>query len=153
MISDDDGEVYEKYADELIRFASGLVGPDDAADVLSSAVLRAFTSSSWAGVANRRAYLYRSVLNEARMWRRAAQRRLRRDDRHRGPGEVWDPEVRPDVRHALAALDVRSRAVLFLSYWADLAPDEIADLLDVSPSTVRRDAARAHQRLRRKLDE
>jgi len=153
MISGDDGEIYEKHADELIRFASGLVGPDDAADVMSAAVLRAFSAPAWLAVTNHRAYLYRCVLNEARMWRRATQRRLRRDDRHRGPAEVWDPDVRPDVRAALAALDVRSRAVLFLSYWADLAPDEIAALLEISPSTVRRDAARAHQRLRRKLDE
>jgi len=153
MISDGDGEIYEKHADELVRFASGLVGPDDAGDVLSAAVLRSFTSPSWPRVSNPRAYLYRSVLNESRMWRRSAARRLRRDDRERGPAEVWDPEVRPDVRQALAALDVRSRAVLFLSYWADLDADEIADLLDISVSTVRRDAARAHQRLRRKLDE
>jgi len=153
MISDDDGEIYEKHADELVRFASGLVGPDDAGDVLSAAVLRAFTSPAWRTVTNRRAYLYRSVLNEARMWRRAAQRRLRRDDRSKGPAEVWDHDVRPDVREALDALDVRSRAVLFLSYWADLDAGGIADLLDISVSTVRRDAARAHRRLRRMFDE
>jgi len=151
MISDADGEIYEKYAEELIRFASGLVGPDDATDVFSAAVLRAFTSSGWAAVTNRRAYLYRSVLNEARMWHRTNQRRLARDDRHRPPVEWWDPEVRPDVRAAVASLDVRSRAVLFLSYWADLPPEEIGLLLNISASTVRRDADRAHRRLRRKL--
>ena len=151
MLSDADGEVYEKYADELVRFASGLVGPDDASDVLSGAVLRAFTSPAWAGVSNHRSYLYRSVLNEARMWHRANQRRLAREDRHRPPAEWWDPDIRPDVREAVGALDVRSRAVLFLSYWADLTPDEIARLLDISESTVRRVEARAKRRLRRKL--
>jgi RNA polymerase sigma-70 factor (ECF subfamily) len=151
MLSDADGEIYEKYADELIRFASGLVGPDDASDVLSGAVLRAFTSPSWPAVTNHRAYLYRGVLNEARMWRRTNQRRLARDDGQRPTDEWWDPEVRPDVRQAVAELDVRSRAVLFLSYWGDLPAEEIAQLLDISVSTVRRDAARAHRRLRRKF--
>ena len=53
----------------------------------------------------------------------------------------------------MAELDVRSRAVLFLSYWADLTPDEIAPLLDISASTVRRDLVRAQRKLRRKLDD
>jgi RNA polymerase sigma factor (sigma-70 family) len=151
MLSDADGEIYAKYADELVRFASGLVGPDDAADVLSAAVLRAFTSPAWPGVSNARAYLYRSVLNEAHMVRRADRRRLARDDRHRAPAEWLDAEVRPDVRRAVAALEVRARAVLFLSYWADLPNDEIGRLLGISASTVRREAARAHRRLRRLL--
>jgi RNA polymerase sigma factor (sigma-70 family) len=85
------------------------------------------------------------------MWRRTNQRRLARDDGQRPTDEWWDPEVRPDVRQAVAELDVRSRAVLFLSYWGDLPAEEIAQLLDISVSTVRRDAARAHRRLRRKF--
>jgi DNA-directed RNA polymerase specialized sigma24 family protein len=118
MIDDSDGELYEKYADELIRFASGVVGPSDAADVLSSAVIRAFTSPSWSRVVNHRAYLYRAVLNEARMWRRSQGRRLARDDRHARPSErtgssASDHEstsVRAAVRAAVAGLDVRARA-------------------------------------------
>jgi DNA-directed RNA polymerase specialized sigma24 family protein len=34
-----DEEVYAKHAEELTRFATGLVGPADAADVASAAVL------------------------------------------------------------------------------------------------------------------
>ena len=55
-----------EYADELTHFATGIIGPDDASDVVSTAVLRSFTSPSWPGVANHRAYLYRAVLNECR---------------------------------------------------------------------------------------
>ena len=66
---DADAEVYEKYADELIRFATTLVGPSDAPDVLSVAVIGALASSQWPRVSNRRAYLYRSVLNAARSLR------------------------------------------------------------------------------------
>jgi RNA polymerase sigma factor (sigma-70 family) len=165
MIHESDGEIYEKHADELIRFASGLVGPSDAGDVLSSAVLRTFTSPAWSSVTNHRAYLYRAVLNEARMWRRSQGRRLQRDDRHGRPdGDAVDADgssaghgrttvVRVEVRAAIAELDVRSRGVLFLSYWADLTPDEIAPLLDISASTVRRDLVRAQRKLRRTLDD
>jgi DNA-directed RNA polymerase specialized sigma24 family protein len=35
-----DKEVYRKYADDLVRFATGLVGPTDAPDVVSEATLR-----------------------------------------------------------------------------------------------------------------
>jgi DNA-directed RNA polymerase specialized sigma24 family protein len=41
-----DEEVYRKYADDLVRFAMGLVGSCDADDVVSGAILRAFSSPS-----------------------------------------------------------------------------------------------------------
>ena len=65
-------EVYSKYAGELIRFATGLVGPWEAEDVLSGAVLSAMYSRHWPAVKNPRAYLYRSVLNEALQTQRSA---------------------------------------------------------------------------------
>lgn len=34
-----DGELYRKYADDLTRFATGLVGPSNGADIVSEAVL------------------------------------------------------------------------------------------------------------------
>ena len=42
-----DVELYEKHGDELIRFATALVGPTDADDVLAEVVLRAFASPAW----------------------------------------------------------------------------------------------------------
>ena len=71
----EDAELYERVAPELIRFASALVGRVDAPDVLSAAVVKVLAKPGWPGVVNRRAYLYRSVYNEARTWlRRAGQR-------------------------------------------------------------------------------
>jgi hypothetical protein len=52
-----DAEVYGKCAEELIRFAKVLVGPDAAADVLSAAVITAFGAPAWLKVRNPRAYL------------------------------------------------------------------------------------------------
>lgn len=65
-----DASVYAALAPELIRFASSLVGPHDAADVLSAAVVRTLSSPRWPEVANRRAYLYQAVFSEACTWRR-----------------------------------------------------------------------------------
>jgi DNA-directed RNA polymerase specialized sigma24 family protein len=76
-----DAEIYRKYADELVRFATVLVGPDAAADVVSASVITAFRAPAWSGVRNPRAYLYQAVLNESRMTARRDARRLRYEQR------------------------------------------------------------------------
>lgn len=148
-----DAEVYEKYADELIRFATGLVGPSDAADVLSTAMLSALTSPAWGEVRNPRAYLYRSVANAARATHRSDMRRQARESRHTGPDAYQHGNIRPDVLDAVGRLSIRQRAVVFLTYWGDLDPVSIAELLDVSEGSVRRHLARARANLRKVLDD
>src|SRR5215210_5691077 len=85
------GEVYARHASELVRFATVLAGPSGADDLVASAVLKAFTNPGWAGVQNRRAYLYRAVLNEARQEGRANVRRLRREQLAAAPEERDSP--------------------------------------------------------------
>jgi hypothetical protein len=75
----DDVDTYRRHATELIRYATVLVGPDDAPDVVTDAVLAAFNSARWALVKNRRAYLYRAVLNRGLSHRRSDTRRRRRE--------------------------------------------------------------------------
>ena len=70
-----DAETYEKYAEELTRFATLLVGPDGAADAVASAVAAALGTPGWNSVENRRAYLYRAVVNAVRMEARRNRRR------------------------------------------------------------------------------
>src|SRR3954463_14719286 len=127
VITDADGDVYGKYADELIRFATGIVGHHDASDVLSAAVLRTFTSPSWPSVTDQRAYLYRAVLNECRQLERGRRRRVDREDRDarsRPAAEIPDLAVKPAVRAAVDALGVRPQTVLVLTYWADIPPPD-----------------------------
>lgn len=147
-----DGEVYEKHADDLVRFATGLVGPSDAADVVSAAVLRAVSSASWGTARNQRAYLFRAVLNEARMHHRSTMRRRAREAR----AAVRDvsaetPLPRPEVLELVARLSVRQRAVVVLTYWDDLDRASVARLLGISEGAVKRHLARAHHRLRELL--
>jgi RNA polymerase sigma factor (sigma-70 family) len=148
-----DEEVYRKYGDDLVRFAMGLVGRDDGADVVSDAMLRVFCSDSWESVSNQRAYLYRAVLNEASNTHRGRQRRWARELKVASSDFVEPVEYRPEVLSAVMQLSVRQRAVIVLAYWEQLTPGEIATRLGVSDGSVRRHLARGRSRLRRVLDE
>jgi RNA polymerase sigma-70 factor (ECF subfamily) len=142
-----DGEVYRTYADELLRFATALVGPSGAEDVLGDALLKAFASRSWTGVQNHRAYLYRAVLNQARSVHRSTQRRLAREAATASEHRYEPTTVRAEVLDALRRLTVRQRAVVFLTYWVDLQPEAIAEQLQITARTVQRDLRSAHGRL------
>lgn len=150
---DDASEVYRLHADELVRYATALVGPTDAPDVVVDAVLSAVGSPGWSAVGNQRAYLYRAVLNTCASLRRRDARRSVREAR---AGAVADPGASPDdasldARRALAGLSPQQRAVVYLTYWDDLAPAQVAALLGVSEGSVRKQLARAREHLRRVL--
>jgi len=149
MVELDDAEVYRKYAAELMRFASALAGPSGAEDLLATALLGAISSARWATIENKRAYLYKVVLHEGFRVRRSTDRRLRREQRSASAqSETWEPASSdPDVLAALRRLTVRQRAVVFLTYWADLTPAAVAETIDSSTRTVERELAAAKQRL------
>lgn len=147
-----DEELYRKYAEELIRFAAAVVGPDDAGDAMSAGFLSAVHSSRWSEVTQHRAYLYRAVLNEARMILRRDATRRRYEARASERDRVDEaPTPRPEVLRALRALSVRQRAVVYLTYWDDLDPAAIGRLLGISDGAVRRHLARARKHLRKEL--
>ena len=66
----DAGEEFRLYVDELVRFATLLVGADDATDVVSEAVTASLARGSLGGVENVRAYWFRAVMNTAADWHR-----------------------------------------------------------------------------------
>lgn len=146
-----DEEIYRKYADDLVRFATGLVGPFDAPDVVSDACLRAFRSQGWHDVANHRAYLYRTVLNQARSHHRSTLRRRLREIRTAASEVALPAEVDVDVLAAVDKLSVQQRASVVLTYWEDLKPAEVATRLGISEGSVKRHLARARARLKELL--
>ena len=148
-----DEEIYRKHADDLVRFATGLVGPFDAPDVVTDACLRSFSAPGWGTVANHRAYLYRAVLNHARSHHRSTLRRRVREMRAAVPEAGHTPDVDVDVLDAVDRLSVRQRAVVVLTYWEDLPPSEVAARLDISEGSVKRHLNRARSRLREQLHE
>ncbi len=144
-------DAYAKHAQELTRFATGLVGPSDAQDVVADAMARLMTSRVWADARDQRVLMFRAVLFEARMFHRSRRRRLSREARA-SVREAYDmPDVEPRVAAAVARLSPQQRAVVFLTYWDDLDARTVADLLGVSEGTVRRQLGRARDRLREVL--
>lgn len=144
-------DAYAKHADGLIRFAAGLVGPSDSQDVVSDAMARLMNSRVWDEAENPKALMYRAVVYEARMFARSRRRRVSREARA-AVGEAYEmPSIAPEVARAVAGLSPQQRAVVFLTYWDDLDPASVAALLGVSEGTVRKQLARARDRLREVL--
>ncbi len=148
-----DEQIYRKYVDELTRFAAAMVGPDRAGDAVSSAVVTTFTSKAWPQVTNPRAYLYRAVLNQCRMTVRHESRRRALETRTTRVETTTQRTPRPEVFAAVSHLSPRQRAVVFLTYWDDLDPARVAELLGISDGAVRRHLARARKHLKEALHE
>lgn len=146
------GDAYERYAEELVRFATGLVGPDDAQDLVAEAFVRALRSKGWEQVGNHRSYLYRVVVNESRMRYRTTMRRRARERRAADPPVSHEVEIRPEILDAIGRLSPRQRAVIVLTYWEDLRPTAVAQRLGTSEGAVRKHLARARATLRKVLD-
>ncbi len=129
-----DEEIYLKYRDELMRYATVLIGSDGAPDVVSTVVTKLLCSGkSMADLSEPRPYLMRAVLNESLRYREKYWRRAPHIDY-----EVAAVESRPEVLQAVLALPPRQRAAIYLAYWADLSGREVAALMGCRPATVRR---------------
>lgn len=144
-------DAYAAHGDELVRFATGLVGPSDAQDVVADAMARLMNSPVWMEAENPRALMYRAVFHEARMFVRSRRRRLSREARATVQEAYEMPNIAPEVSAAVAGLTPQQRAVVFLTYWDDLDPRSVAALLGVSEGTVRKQLSRARGRLREVL--
>jgi RNA polymerase sigma factor (sigma-70 family) len=146
-----DAEIYADHAVALVRFATVLVGPVHAQDVVSSAVVRSLGSPGWSQVQNRRSYLHQAVANEARNLYRSDGRRRNGEVRVSGQTMIYLPEFRPDVQQAVERLSVRQRTVVYLTYWEDMTNLMTADYLGISAGSVRRHLTRAKTHLRKEL--
>ena len=143
----DNEQVYRSYAAELTRYATGLVGPFDAADVVIDACLRAFSSRNWPDVTNRKAYLYRAVLSVATDHHRSTLSRRLRELKTASPELTPTQEVDVDVLNAVERLSVQQRAAVLLTYWSDLPVETVADRMGISTGAVKRHLARARKHL------
>lgn len=135
-----DRQVYQAVAPTLVRFATALVGPDDAPDVVSAVVVRVLAKRSLSSIEKPEAYLMQAVMNEVRQLHRG-RNRLRAAIVRVGPGPaVRDTAVlaRTDLTDAVMALPPRQRAAAFLVYWCDYTSVEAAEMMGWSDGTVRR---------------
>ncbi|MCE9622819.1 MAG: RNA polymerase sigma factor [Actinomycetia bacterium] len=146
-----DEELYGKHADELVRFATTLLGPSSAEDVVANAVVRSMTSPSWSTVVEPRAYLFRAVFNEARSVERSNRRRERRE-KFTADTEPTEPStVSIEVRDAMSRLTLPQTSVLYLAYWHDQSVVEISRTLNLSRRTTERALTAARRSLEEQL--
>lgn len=129
-----DEEIYRKNKDDLIRYATVLIGPSEAEDVVSTVVLRVLGRRRLEDLEEARAYLFRAVLNESRTRLTRRRRGAPVDDF----GVVPPLESRPEVLEAVLRLPVRQRAATFLVYWSDLTIQETARFMGTGPGTIKR---------------
>ena len=148
-----EAELYEIHRAALIRFATAVAGPDDAADIVSDAMLSLLNDGGLRVARNPVALMHRAVLSKARSMQRSGFRRRARERRF---AERWieeQPTIRPDVVSAVVSLSPRQRACVYLTYWADMSPKSVAEHLDISEGTVKKYLARARSNIREVLDE
>lgn len=150
-------DAYAQYADDLVRYATALVGRSAAGDVVADtfADLLRNPEGAWSEARHPKAFLFGAVANRARMFHRQNARRRRREQQliaaprpHAVVVDEGDGRVPDGLVEAFEELSVQQRAVTYLTYWHDLSVSDVAESLGVRDGTVRRQLARARSRLR-----
>ena len=140
---------YRLHADELVRFATAMVGPDDASDVVTDAMIELFHGPlELDRVINVRALLFRTVHRRVIDHRRATTRRAARELKYAGQHIISSTAPLESARAALMAVTMQQRTMVFLTYWCDMAPADVAVVVGVSEGSVRKQLARARARMR-----
>lgn len=136
----------------LLRLAYLLTGDGFAAqDVVQDALVRTYLR--WRRIrSNPEAYVRRVVVTAAADEQR--RRARRREVLAAEPPELTAPaaaeglDPRDRLVTALRGLPARQRAAVVLLHWLGLGPDEVAEILGCSASTVRSQSARGIAKLR-----
>lgn len=141
-----DETIYTKHKDDLIRYASMLVGPTEAEDVLSTVVLRLLERRSLGDLDDPRPYLFRAITNEARGISRREKKRRDLPAQPSGPNGI--PENDYEVAAALSTLPPRQLAAVYLVYWEDQTIKSAARTLGTTTGTVKRYLHLARKKLK-----
>jgi RNA polymerase sigma-70 factor (ECF subfamily) len=158
------GELYQRYAADIHRYAARRLGEDAAEDITAETFLTAFRTRKRYDLTrpNARPWLYGIAANLIGKQRRTEVRALRALARtgHDPVAESWtdrsDSRVTAQAAHgplagALAGLSSGDRHVLLLVAWADLGHQEVAEALSIPVGTVRSRLNRARRKVRHAL--
>jgi len=152
--------VYRAESADLVVYATMLVGPDDATDVVQDAFLRLFNNPTWRGnqVLNESAFLRTIVRSVANQHGRSAGRRRNRELRAWRSGQSEphfvdqvDAVDQAPIHHILAELSARQAEVVRLTA-LDLKVGEIATEIGISEGAVRTYLKRSRPTIQRILD-
>jgi RNA polymerase sigma factor (sigma-70 family) len=144
--------IYRKYYPDVYRYALLHSGnPHDAEDITGDTFERAFRA--WEGTTPAQPPLPWLLLTARRLsadrWRRAARFVLHRlGVRHEITNDFDDVEASHWLASISQILPARQREVLLLRYQRDISDEDIAALMDLTPSGVRSLVARALTKLR-----
>jgi RNA polymerase sigma factor (sigma-70 family) len=153
--------LFDRYADDVYRYASRRLGRDAADDVMAETFTIAFARRDRFDLSrpDARPWLLGIATNLIRGHRRAELRRWRAMARA-VPAEGEEPDVdriaarltaqaaRRELAAALARLSPDQRDVLLLHAWAELDYEQVAEALGVPVGTVRSRLHRARSVLR-----
>lgn len=153
--------LYQAEQPRLLRLAAMLVGDRATAEDIVQDAFSA-TQRRWDNLSNPAAasgYLSAAVVNGARSVlrrRRAALRRLRVGEPESGPSAdaaLMLAEEHRAVISAVRQLPRRQQQVIVLRYWSGLSEADIALALQISPGTVKSNAARGLAKVKQQLEE
>ena len=127
-----DESIYNKHRDDLVAFAAGIAGADNAEDVLSAVMVKVLRRGGLVRLDEPRPYLFKAVLNEARsVLRGSPNLPLLSEPQVHDSREV-------EVLDAVMRLPLRQRAAVFLVYWEGESIADAAALMGTAPGTVKR---------------
>ena len=157
-------EIFDRHADEILRYIHARLGPDLAEDLVAETFLAAFRRRAHFDLSrpDARPWLYGIATREIGRHRRAEGRRRRALQREWASGDsgefaegaldrVAAQRLRPRLEGALAALSPAERDLLLLIAWADLNYAEAAEALGIPVGTVRSRLHRLRAKFRRSL--
>jgi len=127
----------------------------DAEDVFQDVFLKLFTSDvEFNAEPQRKAWLTVTTINHCKnllrsVWR---SRTVELDELCVAVEDNYS-DVESDFVKQILSLPLKYRRVIFLYYYEGYSGDEIAEMLNITPSTVRSQMRRAREMLRVKLDE
>lgn len=146
-------QTYRRELPRLVHYATVLVGPSDAMDVVNEAVTSTLARGGTSQADDLTGYWFGAVTRTAAMWHRSSGRRRARDTRwfSRQSSAADETSAAEDARRVLGGLTHQQQAVVYMTYWLDWSPTTVAQHLAVSEGTVRKQLARARAQLREVL--
>lgn len=158
------GEIFDRYGDDILRYASARLGSDLAEDVTAETFLAAFRARGRYDLSrgNARPWLYGIAIRQIgkhvraeRRYRQALSRvraeTVTADFGDRVADRVTAGQLRPRLSAVLSGLPRQDRELLLLVAWTDLTYEESAQALGVSVSAVKSRLHRIRARTRRAL--
>lgn len=154
------GELYELYYKEMYRYACCITGNEDLAqDAISDAVLSAFKQiKSLKNPDVFKGWLFKILCASCKRHYTNNQHRKslvyidESDTDFAGPLGYDDIDISVDLKKAIAQLSKEEQEIVLLSVVSNYKSHEIADILDMTASTVRSKLNRALKKLRKTLE-